>query len=534
MSRCFAPGALVIVLALGLAGTVVRAEQPASIEDLLQKSLSDPNAPHPANFPNDLPGLALAGPIDPAIYLLGPGDRLVVQWSGRVTRAEYVDVGPAGDIFLSEVGGMNVAGQTLAAARSAILERLQRVTRDVRVDVQLARPRVFRVYVSGSVSDPGPVEALGGSRASDVVRPSGMLPGASRRNIRVQHRDGSAESADLERLLRMGDHSRDTWLRDGDVIVVPPAAEFVEVSGAVRSAGFFELASGDSAATLLRLAGGPLPAAAPDGVEWIHWATSAAPETLHTTLKELLAGKSDGPLALGDHLFLRYLPDYRITGKVTIRGEVARPGSYPVRLEGTRLSELVGAAGGLLSTADPRGIRVHRPRPAEVPLDSDLASKVQAAQRDMSVSEYGAFQAQLASRNEDFSVDWTTVLTNPGAHDLLLQNNDIVTVERLVPSIRIDGEVVHPGVLSYVTGKNLEEYVKQAGGFSARAWRGHEQVTRAGSSHTVIASSVHVLYPGDFIWVPIRPEDSYWRKSVALLTALAQIATIVIAIRSLR
>ena len=42
-----------------------------------------------------------------------------------------------------------------------------------------------------------------------------------------------------------------------------------------------------------------------------------------------------GPLAHGDHLFVRYVSDYRLTGVVEIRGEVARPGTFPVRSGGT-------------------------------------------------------------------------------------------------------------------------------------------------------------------------------------------------------
>jgi protein involved in polysaccharide export with SLBB domain len=378
------------------------------------------------------------------------------------------------------------------------------------------------------------MEALGGSRVSDVLRPSALLPGASRRNILVRHRDGSAETADLERLFRLGDHSRDSWLRDGDAIVVPTAAEYVDVSGAVRTPGAVELAAGDSASTLLRLGGGPLPAAAADGVLWIHWTESAVPETLRTNLRDLAAGTSGGPLANGDHLFVRFMPDFRQTGAAEIEGEVAHPGSYPVRLGGTRLSEVVAAAGGLLPSANASAIRVHRPRPESEKPDPDLAAKLQAAQRELSISEYEALQSQIASRGEEIIVDWTRLLANPASLDLLLHDADVVTVSRLEPSIRIEGQVVRPGVVSYVSGMKLEKYIEQAGGWSDRAWRGHEQVTRAGTSHTVIATSIKSLHPGDFIWVPTRPDVSEWRRSGELLAAMAQIATIIIAIRSLR
>jgi hypothetical protein len=42
------------------------------------------------------------------------------------------------------------------------------------------------------------------------------------------------------------------------------------------------------------------------------------------------------------------------------------------------------------------------------------------------------------------------------------------------------------------------------------------------------------MSPGDFIWVPTRPEVPFSRTSGQFLTAMAQIATVIIAIRSLK
>jgi len=536
------PRRLVLVAVVVLLADATRAQTPpARAEELLQKALTGStelqNVPAPA-VQEMASKSVLAGPIDPATYRLGPGDRLVVQWSGRVTRSEYADVGPAGEVFLSEIGSVTVAGQTLAASRAAILERLRRVTRDVRVEVQLARPRTFRVYLGGAVDDPGPLEAAGNSRTSDVVRLSSLQPGASRRALRVLHRDGSEERADLERLYRLGDHSRDAWLRDGDAIIVPWASEFVTVTGAVAAPGQLERAPGDSASTVLRLVGGPVPAAAPDGVEWIHWAGGAAPETLRCALADLApGGRKDGPLAHGDHVFVRYLPDYRLTGVVEVRGEVAKPGTYPVRIGGTRLTEVIAAAGGLLTTADSSNVLLRRRAPERSSErekeDRDLASRLEAVQRDLTVSEYEALQAYMASRSEEMRLDWVRLRHDPRALDLLLRDGDVVTVERHVATIRIDGQVLRPGILTYEPGLNVEKYIHQAGGRTGRAWSGHEQVTRAGSGHTLLARDVKAMSPGDFIWVPTRPDVPISRTSGAFLTAMAQIATVIIAIRSL-
>src|SRR5262249_28479062 len=163
------------------------------------------------------------------------------------------------------------------------------------------------------------------------------------------------------------------WLHDGDAIVVPWAAAYVNATGAVAAPGQFELAPGDSVGTLLRLAGGPLPSAAPDGVTWLHWGAAAAPETRRFPLSGRGAGGRSGPLANGDQLFVRYLPEYRVTGVVEVQGEVERPGTYPIAAGGTRLSAVLAASGGLLPTANRSAIRVRHRAPDRTSPDPDLA-----------------------------------------------------------------------------------------------------------------------------------------------------------------
>jgi len=534
MLRRLVPG--VLLVALSVAAPVTRAaDDPATLDELVQQSLAkDLAGRRKTDMTSATSGVPLSGPIDPATYRLGPGDQLVVLWTGRVSRADRVEVGPAGDLFVAEIGTINVAGQTLAATRVAILDRLQRVTRDVKVDVQLARPRRFTVYLSGSVTEPGPVVATGGSRVSDIVQLNALRYGASTRNILVKRRDGSQEVADLERVVRIGDHSRDTWLADGDAIVVPWMVERVFISGAVPAPGGVERRSDDSLSTLLRLAGGLRPEAALGASQWLHWTGGAAPETLSFDAHEVLAGRFDAPLANGDRVFVLGQPGYRLSGEVIVEGDVARPGGYPVATTGTRLSAILAAAGGLLPSADSSGILI-RLRSTTPPLDEkEQELRAKMMEKDMAVTDFEVTRAQHASQNGEVFVN----LTSHGGKDSprpdpLLQHGDFVSVRRLVNALRVDGQVVNPGVLAYRSGQSLGDYIDQAGGLTGSAWKGHEQVTRAGSSQTQLARSVE-LRPGDVIWVPTKPQGSWWERSGQLLFVLAQLATIALAVRSLR
>ncbi len=537
MFRRLAPGIVRValalgVLSLGLATSARAADEPPSVEDLVARSLAGDLRSKDAAAEKVAGSLALSGPIDPTRYLLGPGDRLVVQWAGRVTRSEYIEVGPAGDVFLAEIGALDVAGQTLADARLAIIERLRRVTRDVRVEVQLARPRTFRVYLSGVVDNPGALEVTAGSRVSDLVRLDALKPGASTRNLSLRRRDGTTVAVDLERVYRLGDHSRDAMLWDGDAIVVPMQTEYVYAIGAVNQSGPTERAADDSVGTLLRLAGGLRPDASNEPAQWIHWNGGAAPETLAIDARAVLAGRGDAPLANGDRVFVRAVPDFRPGGGVVIEGEVTHPGGYAVATTGTHLSAVLAAAGGLLASADGSSIRLVRPRVGPPLTDAELARRAKATQRELSVSEFEVQQAQAASEEGAIVVDWNARAAAGGSSDPLLLDGDRITVPKLVNALRIDGQVAQPGIVVFEPGRSLRQYIARAGGYSTRAWRGHEQITRAGSSRTLLASSAGVLRAGDTVWVPMKPEASAWKRTSEILAALAQVATIVIAVRS--
>ncbi len=512
-----------------LAGSASRAGAQAG------EPLAAPAAPEAgrSEAPPRVP-LVLAGPVDGATYHVGPGDLFSLQLWGQVSRTVSLEVGPEGDVSLPDIGLVRVGGMTLDEARAALLARLRGEVRNVRVEIRLLRPRAFRLTLAGAVLAPGTVVATGSARVGDLLPLASLAPGASRRNIRVRHRDGTVEIADLERLLRAGDGSRDPLLRDGDMVTVPVATEWVEVTGAVASPGRYELAPEDSVSTLFRLAGGPLPAAAADRALWIHWAGGAAPDTVRMSLAEVADGLGGRPMANGDRLYVYFQPNFRLQQQVTIVGEVARPGGYPIREGVTRISEIVAAAGGFLPTANLSAIRVHRVLPDADGKDPELERLLRLSRTELTATEYEVLRTKLAERREDYRLDWSEMEHDPHALDVLLHDGDAILVDRLVSTIRVDGEVMRPAILTFRTGARVSDYIAESGGYTNRAWRGKVRVTRAVSGQTLLARNVDSLDPGDFVWVPEKPDVTTWQQAKEVLSALAQVATIVIAIRSVR
>lgn len=480
-----------------------------------------------------VPPVELAGPVDPAIYRMGPGDLLFLHLWGQTTRNIPLEVGPEGAVLLPDEGLVPVAGRTLAEVRADILARMHRRYRDVNMELRLARPRAFRVYLTGQVREPGSVSANGACRVGDVLANGMLVEGASRRRIEILRRDGTSESCDLELFLQTGDAGMNPWLRDGDIIQVPSATEFVYAQGAVARPGRYELGVRDSLRTLLRLAGDPLPSAVADRVLLVRFKDVFTPESLWVSLDDVYSRRQNPALEDGERMYVYFIPQYRQQHEAVILGEVQRPGTYPIVEGRTRLSNLVSSADGFQVGADLSAIRVHRRSMLATEKDQELDRMLRLSRNDLTVSEYEVMRTKLAGLREDYRVDWTR-LEGSNDLDLLLRDGDVVRVERLVSSIRVDGEVRRPGILNFMRGESVEDYVAQAGGYTNRAWRGKVRVTRAVTGQTLLARNVRTLDPGDFVWVPEKPDITVWQQSREILTALAQAATIVIAIRSVR
>lgn len=475
----------------------------------------------------------LAGPVDADIYTLGPGDVLLLNIWGRVTRSLAIEVGPEGNALIPGAGPLDVTGRTLNDVRADILKRVGEQYRGVNMELRRARPRRFRLYLAGQVQRPGPIEATGTLRLGDVLTGGALAGGASRRRIEVLRTDGSREFADLQLFLLTGDAAMNPWLRDGDVIRVPSATRFVHAAGAVARQGRFELGLRDSLSTLLRLAGDVLPSAVTDRALFLRFRDATTPESLWVDLADVRGGRWNPLLRDGDRLYVYSVPRFHQQPEAVIVGEVGRPGTYPIMEGRTRLSDLVAAAASFQPEADLSAIRVHHRGSSAGDKDPEMDRLLRLSRGELTNSEYEVLRTKLAGLREDYRVDWA-LLQRDRDLDLLLRDGDLVRVAPRGASIRVDGEVRRPGLVNFVAGRSVRDYVAQAGGFTKLAWRSRVRVTRAVTGQTLLARDVSALGPGDFVWVPEKPDITIWDRGRETLVALAQIATVIIAIRSVR
>ena len=91
----------------------------------------------------------------PANYGIGPGDELRIRIWGHVNISANLRVDRAGEIYLSQIGPIHVAGLPYSSLQQHLQEAVARVYRNFDLSVEIGAIRSIQVYVSGEAKRPG-------------------------------------------------------------------------------------------------------------------------------------------------------------------------------------------------------------------------------------------------------------------------------------------------------------------------------------------------------------------------------------------
>jgi protein involved in polysaccharide export with SLBB domain len=232
------------------------------------------------------------------------------------------------------------------------------------------------VFVDGHVFRPGKYAYRDGMKISDLIRPSDLLPEPYKAHaeiIRLKMPDYAPEvvAFDLDGALN---GKNDVVLRPHDTVRIFGRYDFedppvVSITGEVRDPGEHST----NGATYLRdavyLAGNTTPDAQLDDAQIFHREEDGTLRVLSVNLKKALDGDPHDNIMLApkDRVIIHKNQSKADPAKVTIEGEVARPGKYPLGRDMTA-AELVRLAGGFkrgayTQEADLTRYRLHRVLP---------------------------------------------------------------------------------------------------------------------------------------------------------------------------
>ena len=498
-----------------------------------------------------------------------------VRVIGEVNRPGTYEIGPGGSLaeIVRAAGGLQPT-----AARSRIqIERLtpmrdrirpgsDRAVLDVSgsdgndvpalplVDGDLVRvlkvaDRVRnRVVMRGNVFTPGAVGLTGGMKLSDAIRKAGGLkPDTYLGQVLITRLNSDSTRSQLRAVLAdtNGTVVNDPVLQEEDEVRIFGRSEFrplryVAVTGAVRRSGRYPYRDGMTMRDLVLLAGGlqesallseaeiaRMPVARADGATALTMRVQMDSSYLFERgtdgrysgppgLPGAASGAKDIVLQAYDNLLILRQPDWDFQRTVFVGGEVKFPGSYTLVKKTERLSDVIQRAGGLTTEAYADGVNFSRRRNRVGRIGVDLPSVLKDA------------------REQD---------------NIILFDGDSITIPRYDAVVRVDGAVNSPTALPFVRGRDMQYYIRAAGGGRLDADLARTYVTQpngrvdAVSRRFLLPDGQPTPRPGAVVTVPQRDrqerQDNLAARTqvVAIVatvaTVLASLATIIIQLRRL-
>ena len=367
----------------------------------------------------------------PQNYRLGPGDAVNIDIWGASQESITETISPDGTITIEAIGVVQLGGLSVSQAKARLRQVLGPRFQGSKIELTLGQTRTITVSVMGEVKVPGTYTM---SAFATVYNALYMAGGPNEigtlRNVKVYRQGRLLSNVDVYDFLLNGKLTGDVRLQDNDVITVSPYEALVNITGKVKRPMFYEMKTSESAATLIRYAGG--------------FTGDAYRKAVRINRK---AGQQYSVFSVGefDLNSFRLMDEdsvsvdstlTRYQNMVEIKGAVFRPGMYQVGGNISTVKALVEAADGLTEGAIGQHAVMHRMR-------ADRTLEVQ-------------------------SVDISGILEGT-APDVPLRNEDVIYIasreeRNEQKTVTISGEVLYPGVYRFAENETVEDLILQAGG----------------------------------------------------------------------
>lgn len=301
------------------------------------------------------------GPIDD-LYLIGPGDEIVVSIWGKLVETLNLTVSDEGFIDLPDNGGrIQTNGVTLRELKPKIAQALSQIyaayinavdpsKSTAFVDIRIGKLRKLSVMIVGEVNKPGTYTVSPG--VANVINllhnACGVKASGSLREIRIRRSTGKVDSVDLYGFLLTGEIDfRTIRLQQGDYIVVPLRQKSVTIEGEVRRPNRYEMIGNEGMRELLNFAGGFTPDAYLKQTQIRRFEVNRGENLLDVDLDRILTDSGQNlPLMDGDAIRIAKNIQVR-KNQVSVSGDgITRPGTYEWKA-GMTLNDLIQKAEGL-------------------------------------------------------------------------------------------------------------------------------------------------------------------------------------------
>ena len=381
----------------------------------------------------------------PQNYRLGPGDEVNIDIWGASQESITETISPDGYVTVEDVGLIQLGGLTVSQAKAKLKSVLGARYQSSSIELTLGQTRTVTISVIGEVKVPGTYTL---SAFSTVYNALYMAGGpndiGTLRNIKVYRGGRLLSTVDVYDFLLNGHLTGDVRLQDNDIVTVGPYEALVNITGKIKRPMFYEMKRSESAATLLRYAGGFTGDAYTKAIR-INRKAGQMYSVFNVGEFDLNSFKlMDEDSVSVDSTLNRY------QNMVEVRGAVFRPGRYQVGGHISTVKALIEAADGLTENAIAQHAVMHR-------MKKDRSFEVK------SINVLGILDGEIP--------------------DVELQNEDVLYIgsreeEKNDQTITIHGEVNYPGIYKFASNETIEDLVLQAGGLTNAASLAKVDVSR--------------------------------------------------------
>ncbi|WP_313264725.1 SLBB domain-containing protein [Sphingobacterium sp.] len=385
----------------------------------------------------------------PSSYIIGPDDEILLDITGDNEASYQLPVSPDGTIKVEYVGQINVAGLSIAAAKSKIEQRLSGTYPALRsgrtqVSVNIGNIRTIRVTLTGAVTKPGTYSLPSLATVFNALYASGgPNKNGTYRKIQVIRGNRVVSTIDVYDFLANGIQQGNIRLQDQDIIHIPVYGARVQFEGEVKRPAIFETVPGESLSDILRYAG-----------DFTENAYSAKVKVLQTTgrersVQDIYADQFANYTPKGGDQYIVEPILERFANRISVLGAVFRPGIFGLE-PGMTLKQVLEMADGVREDAF---------------MERGIINRLKADNT-----------AELINFNV------RDILAGTAA-DIPLKREDKIEIASIFDlrdeyKFTVQGEVRFPGDFPFASNATLGDLIQKAGGFTEAAKNARVEIAR--------------------------------------------------------
>ena len=509
--------------------------------------------------------------VDPDKYIVGPGDELHINIiSSNETFDHSLVISPTGQLLIPSVGMVNCNKLKLSQLVKEIKKEIRSWNTNVRINVELINIREFRILVLGQFDNAGyfivtpmtkvsdlfnQIKTEHNQKAKEAIKvnkessfsetfgmrsriavddfynrklgleeePDNDLSHLSKRNIQI-FRGKDTIKVDLEKFKVNGNQELNPYVQQEDVIKIPYAKRFFTVHGGVQKPGKYEYKSGDKILDAVTISGGLHPDAIVDSISLIRTNLPNDTKSIYFTQKQCELEF----LEPEDHLMVPYSYNEDPHEIVEIVGEINYPGTYPIKIGTTTISDIIRLAGGFLPSADSSKIYINNKTIVKIP-DRELERILLKDEINRSIEEKAYVKARIRTEKGALETSLNTIKNN----NYLVTSNDVIFIQKYFPYVEVIGAVESPGRYPFSSENNANDYIKLAGGVTKNASRKKFVIKSTTGQRLKVSRNLDLQY-GDVVFIPEKVDYNEWYAAKELVSALYQTGLLVYYIQTIR